>query len=101
MHRLKNLFSREEGQQSEIEDFTYSRKLLDGRIEKYLDQNMDAYINEYRILTKLDIEVYEDRYASLTSRISDMSEFMLDADAAISSMEKDLEQVKKVSKKKK
>jgi hypothetical protein len=101
MQRLRNLFSNKEEEQSEIEDFTYSRKLLDGRIEKYLDQNMDAYIDEYRILTKLDLEVYEERYSSLTSRISGMSEFMLDVDATVSAMESELEKVKKASKKKK
>ncbi|MGA1848342.1 MAG: hypothetical protein ACMUHB_03285 [Thermoplasmatota archaeon] len=101
MQRLKNLFSSRGEEQTEIEDFTYSRKLLDGRIEKYLDQNMDAYIEEYRVLTQLDLDVYEDRYSNLTSRISGMSEFMLDVDATVSAMENELEQVKKASRKKK
>ncbi|MBN1390106.1 MAG: hypothetical protein JXA22_05635 [Candidatus Thermoplasmatota archaeon] len=78
----------------------YKRKLLDGRIEKYLDQNMNAYIQEYGILTGLDIEAYELRYSSLTSRISTVREYMLEADARISAMEKEIAQVKTVSKKK-
>lgn len=96
---LKGLFSKkEEGEEEESPK--YKRRLLDGRIEKYLDQNMDAYVQEYGIVTGLDLEAYEIRYGELTGRVSKMKEYMVDADAHLSAMEKDLDDVQKASKKK-
>ena len=88
----------EEGETEAPEPPHYKRKLLDGRIEKYLDQNMDAYINEYGILTGLDLEGYENRYERITGRISSMKEFMLSADARIADMERDIDIVQKAAK---
>lgn len=102
MDRLRSLFSskkEEEGEETE-EEFHYKRRLFDGRIEKYLDQNLDAYISEYGIITGLDLEVYEERYTRLTGRMATMSDDMADMDAKISVLEKDLGEVKKASKKK-
>ena len=96
---LRSVFKRDEEEKVE-EPPKYKRKLLDGRIEKYLDQNMDAYIQEYGIVTGLDIESYEIRYTNLTSRISNMKEYMIDADAQVSMMEQELALVEKASKKK-
>ena len=90
----------DDGEEKEEEAPRYKRKLLDGRIEKYLDQNMNAYIQEYGILTGLDIEAYEIRYSNLTSRIHSIREYMMDADAQISAMEKEISQVQTASKKK-
>ena len=100
MEWLRGVFHRDEEEKVE-EPPKYKRKLLDGRIEKYLDQNMDAYIQEYGIVTGLDIESYEIRYTNLTSRISSMKEYMIDTDAQISSMEKEISEVEKVARKKK
>ncbi len=99
MDWLRSVFHREEEERTE-EPPKYKRKLLDGRIEKYLDQNMDAYIEEYGIVTGLDIESYELRYSNLTSRIAGVKEYMIDADAQISSMEKEISAVEKTAKKK-
>ena len=96
---LKNKFSSDEEEEEEVPQ--YERKLLDGRIEKYLDQNFDSYIKEYGILDGLDLESYEVRYKKLTGRVSSMKEFVVESDAKLSHMEKELEEVKKVSKKKK
>jgi hypothetical protein len=96
---IRSVFKR--GEEEKVEEAPkYKRKLLDGRIEKYLDQNMDAYIQEYGIVTGLDIESYELRYTNLTSRISGMKEYMIDKDAQLSMMEQELAQVEKASKKK-
>ncbi|HHD15252.1 MAG TPA: hypothetical protein ENK47_00925 [Euryarchaeota archaeon] len=99
---LRSLFSRksEEDTEQEEEVPEYKRRLLDGRIEKYLDQNLDAYIQEYGILTGLDLEAYEERYNRLTGRISNMTEYMADADVKVSVLENDLAEIGKVSKKK-
>jgi hypothetical protein len=97
---IKSVFGgHKEEEEAEVpEPATYKRKLLDGRIEKYLDQNMDAYINEYGILTGLDLEGYENRYSLLTGRISSVKEFMLSADARISDMERDIDHIQKAAK---
>lgn len=68
----------------------YKRRLFDGRIEKYLDQNLDSYISEYGIITALDLEAYEERYTRLTSGVKEMRDYILDSDALISGMEKEL-----------
>jgi hypothetical protein len=96
---IKNRFSQEEA--DEEEEPTYKRKLLDGRIEKYLDQNFSSYIKEYGILDGLDLESYEIRYERLTGRVSSIKEYMIEADADITRMEKDLSEVSKASRKKK
>jgi hypothetical protein len=95
---LRSHFHKEEEEEEEAPK--YKRKLLDGRIEKYLDQNMNGYIQEYGILTGLDLESYEMRYTNLTSRISGMKEYMIDSDAKVSAMEKEIAEVKKAAKKK-
>jgi hypothetical protein len=92
--RFKSLFRGNENESEEDVSYEYNRRLLDGRIEKYLDLNLDSYIEEYRILTELDLSAYEDRYSKLTGRISKMSDFMLDADASITRMEKDIRDIK-------
>jgi hypothetical protein len=98
---LKEKFSRKEEEEEQEEAPQYKRRLFDGRIEKYLDQNLDAYISEYGIVTGLDLEVYEERYGRLTGRISVMSEYMSDADVKVSVMEKELAQVQEASSRKK
>lgn len=92
---LKSKFHKEEEEEPQ-----YKRKLLDGRIEKFLDQNFNSYVQEYGIVTGLDIEAYEERYVTLTGRITNMREYMLEADASLSSMEKDIKLIKAESKKK-
>ncbi|MFW3146447.1 MAG: hypothetical protein ACMUIE_06515 [Thermoplasmatota archaeon] len=100
MSWLKGVF-RKKDPDAEPEAPKYKRKLLDGRIEKYLDQNMDSYIQEYGIVTGLDLESYEIRYGKLTGRIAGMKEYQLSAEARISALERDLEEVKKAAKPKK
>jgi hypothetical protein len=96
---IKSLFG---GGKDEVEEEPepphYKRKLMDGRIEKFLDQNLSSYINEYGILTGLDIESYEIRYDRLTGRIASMKEFMLSSDAKISILERDIDLIQKAVK---
>ena len=97
---LKEKFSKDEEDQEE-EAPQYKRRLFDGRIEKYLDQNLDTYISEYGIVTGLDLEVYEERYGRLTKRISSMSEYMAEADVNVSVLEKDLSRIQETVSRKK
>ena len=100
MSWLRGVFGKKDPD-AEPEAPKYKRKLLDGRIEKYLDQNMDSYIKEYGIVTSLDLESYEVRYGQLTGRVAGMKEYQLSAEARISALERDLDEVKKASKAKK
>lgn len=88
-----------EEEEGEVQEPAYKRKLFDGRIEKYLDQNLDSYISEYGIVTSLDLESYEQKYVNLTGRVKTMKEYMLDSDATITGMEKELILIEKSAKK--
>jgi len=98
---LKSKFSSKEEEGEEKEDPVYKRRLLDGRIEKYLDQNFDSYIQEYSMVTGLDLESFEVRYTELTQKITSMNEYMLQADADIGALENDINAVKEAKKKSK
>ncbi len=92
---LKGKFSKGE----EEEEPHYRRKLLDGRIERFLDQSFNTYIQEYGIITGLDLESYEERYEDLTTKIGTMREYVLEADAKVSGLEMDISLVKAEAKK--
>ena len=91
---LGSIFRRNDDEEEEEKAPTYNRRLFDGRIEKYLDQNLDSYISEYGIVTELDLQGYENRYEGLTGRVKKMKEYILDSDAILGQMEKDLLEVK-------
>ena len=98
---LKSIFHKKDQDTEEVENVPkYKRKMLDGRIEKYLDQNLNGYIQEYGILTGLDIESYEIRYTQMTSRVHSMKEYMIESDAQISLMENEIVEIQKASRKK-
>ncbi|MFO8051042.1 MAG: hypothetical protein R6V01_05015 [Thermoplasmatota archaeon] len=98
---LRGVFGKKDDMAEEEQEAPqYKRKLLDGRIEKYLDRNMDSYIQEYGIVTGLDLESYENRYNDLTGRVSSMKEYMADADSKLSAMETEMIEVQKASRKK-
>jgi hypothetical protein len=92
---IRSIFGKKEGEEEQEEAPEYKRRLFDGRIEKYLDQNLDAYISEYGIVTGLDLEVYEERYGKLTGRVKSMTEYMMDAEATTSHMEGELAMIEK------
>ena len=95
---LKSKFQRGR-EEPEEEEPVYKRRLLDGRVEKFLDQNFNSYVQEYGIITGLDVESYEERYEGLTGRIQAMNEYMLEADSSIGAMENDLRSIRKAAKK--
>jgi hypothetical protein len=91
---FSRLFGRKKEEEETEEAPHYNRRLFDGRIEKYLDHNLDSYIAEYGIVTELDLQGYENRYDKLTGRVKSIKEFILDSDAILGQMEKDLLDVK-------
>jgi hypothetical protein len=90
MTRIKNYLS---GAEKDEEEEHYQRKLLDGRIEKYLDHHADSYITEFGLVTNLDIQGYEQRYNKLTSRITGLIDFAKNADADVTNLERRLKVV--------
>lgn len=82
MSKLRNLFKVE----TEA-DTGYKRKLLDGRIERYLDENFDNYIDEYGLVREIDLRKYEERYEALVEDVSDLKEFVVSADAEVGNFE--------------
>ena len=90
---LSSKFREKDGEEDIEEVPPYKRRLFDGRIEKYLDHNLDSYITEYGIVTELDLQSYEERYSNLTDRVRSMKDFILDSDAMISHVEKELLEV--------
>lgn len=98
MTRIKNYLSSAE---KDEEDAVYQRKLLDGRIEKFLDHHADSYITEFGLVTNLDIQGYEQRYDKLTSRITGLMDFAKNADAEVTNLERRLKAVNAASRGKK
>ena len=97
--RIKGYFSKEneEGEENE----TYQRKLLDSRIEKFLDHHASQYISEFDLVTSIDIQAYEERFEDMTVRINSLQDYARDADADVSSLEHRMEAIKAASKGKK
>jgi len=82
-------------------DETYQRKLLDSRIEKYLDHHAAQYVTEFGLVTSLDLQAYDERYEDMTVRIKSLQDFARDADADVSSLENRMVAIKTASKGKK
>lgn len=82
-------------------DETYQRKLLDSRIEKYLDHHAAQYIAEFGLVTSVDIQKYEERYEDMTIRIKGLQDFARDVDSDVSSLEHRMQGIQAASKGKK
>ena len=95
--RIKNLFSK---QTAKPEEARYKRRFFDGRIERYLDENFNNYIDEFGLVTRVDTLEYEEKYDSLVQRITSLKTFVNGSDAELSSLERRLKNVKTASKKK-
>ncbi len=93
--RIKGFFSSSE---SDEEKPTYQRRLLDSRIEKYLDRHAESYIEEFGLITSIDLKVYDERYETLTSRVNSLQDFAKDADAEVSDLERRIDVIKAASK---
>jgi hypothetical protein len=71
------------------EDWTgYERGYLDRRVENYIDAHFDEYVTEYGLVTKLDVETYEERFADMQSRVSALQAFTRGVDAEVTSLER-------------
>ncbi len=72
----------------------YKRKLLDSRIEKYLDENFASFVDEYELLTNVDTLAYEERYDELNYRILKIGQFQVDTSSKLDELERRIEALK-------
>lgn len=90
--KVKDLFYDED---YELENPSgYRRHVMDRRIESYLDHHFDEYLEEYRIITEVDLEMVGDRYSVLQQDVKNLRQFSLDMDAEVSDLEKRVKKVK-------
>lgn len=94
--RIKRVFSLGEREVAEEEE-QYKRRLLDSRIEKYLDEHFDEYIEDYGLVTKQRLTAYEKRATGLEERLSNLTTYTRDVDAAVSDLERRVTEVEKVA----
>jgi len=94
--RIKRVFSVGEGEVTEEEE-EYKRRLFDSRIEKYLDEHFDEYIKDYGLVTKQQLTAYEKRATGLEERLSSLTTYTRDVDAAVSDLESRVTEVEKVA----
>ena len=94
--RIKRVFSVGEGEVTEEEE-EYKRRLFDSRIEKYLDEHFDEYIKDYGLVTKQQLTAYEKRANGLEERLSSLTTYTRDVDAAVSDLESRVTEVEKVA----
>lgn len=92
MNRMKGFFHDED---YELESETgYSRRMGDRGIERYLDYHFDEYIDEFDVVTGLDLEYLEQRYTNIRVDTQMLRQFTLDADALIADLERRVVSVK-------
>ena len=94
--RIKRVFSLGEREAAEEEE-QYKRRLLDSRIEKYLDEHFDEYIEDYGLVTKQRLTAYEKRATGLEERLSSLTTYTRDVDAAVSDLERRVTEVEEVA----
>ncbi|MEA3457841.1 MAG: hypothetical protein U9R21_04095 [Candidatus Thermoplasmatota archaeon] len=75
-------------------DTGYQRKVLDRRVEGYLDAHFDEYISTYQIVTSIDLEGLDDRCEGIEVRVKDLKTFALDTDAKVSNLETRVDTIK-------
>lgn len=80
---------------TEIEGTGYDRKILDQRIEKYLDAHFDEYIEEFGLIRELDLELYESEVESIQEDIDEVEEFQKEAESELVSLERRLDELEK------
>ncbi len=93
MDRIKAFFK-----SSEDEENVYKRKLIDRKIERYIDENFDSYIEEYGLVNELDLKKYDERFEDLANRVNGLKTFVSEADAELGNLEKRVGVIKKAAK---
>lgn len=74
---------------------TYKRKMMDKKVERYLDSNFDSFIEEYGLIRSMDLLVYEERHDNLSGKLKVLNDFVKNANADISNLSIRVEHMKK------
>ena len=94
--RIKRVFSLREREVAKEEE-RYQPRLLDSRIEKYLDRHFDEYIKDYGLVTKQRLTAYDKKANDLEESLSSLVAYTRDADAAVTDLERRMTEVEKVA----
>jgi|PlaIllAssembly_1097288.scaffolds.fasta_scaffold962258_2 hypothetical protein len=89
--RIKSFFHKGTAE----EDQMYKRKMMDKKVERYLDNNFESFITEYGMVREIDLVRYDERHGILTQKLAVLNEFVKDADAEIGGLEIRVDHLKK------
>ena len=93
--RIKSFFHKA---RPEEEEQTYKRKMMDKKIERFLDNHFEAFITEYGMVREIDLVGYDERHGTLSEKLKVLNDFVKGADAEIGSIEIRVEHLKKTIK---
>ncbi|MFW6038777.1 MAG: hypothetical protein ACOC89_04495 [Candidatus Saliniplasma sp.] len=79
-----------------IEGTGYERNILDRRVEKYLDDHFEEYIEEFGLVRELELEIYESKYESLLKDINNIGEFQEDMESELASLKRRLDKLESI-----
>ena len=78
----------------------YQRKMLDNRVEAYLDAHFNEYILDFGLLDEAALEVRNEHLVTLEGRSDGLIYFIQDVDKDLSDLETRIDALEKVPKKK-
>lgn len=97
---IKDLFSTgSEYKDVNDESIQYRRKLLDYRIENFLDTHFSDYVQDFGILDEPALEIRNERVSGLEIRSLDIKAFIDSADADLKNLEDRVNAMTKAKKK--
>jgi hypothetical protein len=82
------------------ESIKYQRKMLDYRIEAFLDKNFSDYVEEFGILDEPALDVRHERLAIVEAKAEGILHFVKEAEADLSDLEGRVDTLEKATKKK-
>ncbi len=77
----------------EIEGTGYRRRLTDRRIEKYLDENFEKYVENFGLVRELELKILEKKTDHCEKELSKIAEFQSDVEAELEVLNRKLEKV--------
>jgi len=85
---IKDLFSTgSEYKEVTDENIQYRRRLLDYRVENFLDNHFHDYVRDFGILDETALELRNEKVAALEIRSKDIRAFIRDADEDLKDLE--------------
>ena len=82
------------------EKVEYQRKMLDYRVEAYLDAHFNEYIIDFGLLDEAALEVRNEHLLTLEGRSDGLIHFIRDVDGDLTDLEKRIDAMEQVPKKK-